>query len=315
VGIAALTAGIFCWGATPVLLRRLTPFIDAWTANGLRYPISAILYWPLLWHLRKSGKLTLGLLISCLVPALLSVGGQVFWALSYYELQASEIGFLIRTSTAWAIVGSMILFRDERTLLKHPKFYVGLTVIVAGFLVMSLMAGERPIGEANAHGIEAGNYPLGVTYALLSSAFFGLYIASIRYFIPNVNPLNAFSVVAQLVSLGMLIGLFARGDIASISRQTPFSWSLLIASSVLGIGIGHILVYTAVQRLGASITSSCQSIMPFATVAFASVVLSERLTQPQWIGGVMMIVGALVLLSIKHEITSPSKPSPSAATT
>ena len=303
MGIAALAAGIVCWGVTPVLLRRLTPFIDAWTANGLRYPISAILYWPLLWQLSRSGKLTLALCGSCIVPALLSTCGQVFWGLAMYDLPASEIGFLIRTSTAWAIIASMLLFPDERVLLKQPKFYVGLAMIVAGFLIMSLAGAS--VATETVHDIPVGNHAWGVTCILLSSAFFGLYIASIRYFIPDTNPTHAFSIVAQIVSVVMVIGLFIKGDVAMIPQQTVFSWSLLIGSSILGIGIGHILVYTAVQRLGASITSSCQSVLPFATVAVASVVLSERLTSQQWLGGITMIVGALVLLSIKHKIATP----------
>ena len=38
MGIVALAVGVVCWGVAPVLIRRLTPFVDAWTANGLRYP-------------------------------------------------------------------------------------------------------------------------------------------------------------------------------------------------------------------------------------------------------------------------------------
>ncbi len=308
VGIAALAAGVFCWGVTPVLIRRLTPFVDAWTANGLRYPISAVLYFPVLWHLKKSGKLTKDLIGNCSIPALLSIGGQIFWALAHYELQASEIGFFARMSTAWAIFGAMILFRDERQLLKHPKFLVGLTVIFAGFLVMSLIPDVTAVANSNLpdivdrHGLAKGNYRLGVTWAMLASAFFGLYIASIRRCVPDVHPVYVFSVVGQIVSVGMILGMLCWGDVSSITRQTPFSWSLIVASSIMGIGVGHVLVYTAVQRLGASITSSCQSVLPFATVAVASVTLSERLLPQQWIGGVFMIFGALVLLSINHEI-------------
>ena len=98
----------------------------------------------------------------------------------------------------------MLLFPDERVLLKHPKFYLGLAMIVAGFLVMSLASGESPVKTV--HDIPQGNHTWGVTCILLSSAFFGLYIASIRFFIPDVNPMHAFSIVAQIVSVAMLIG-------------------------------------------------------------------------------------------------------------
>ena len=73
---------------------------------------------------------------------------------------------------------------------------------------------------------------------------------------------------------------------------------------LLGIALGHIMMYIAVQRLGAAITSSCQTLMPFVTAAAASFALSESLSRPQWIAGSVMILGAIVLLSLKHEISS-----------
>lgn len=310
VGIAALLGGMLCWGITPVLLRGLTPFIDAWTANGLRYPLAAILYWPLLWKLYRSGELTSSLVKCCLVPALLSAGGQIFWALAHYELQASEIGFFVRTSTAWAILGSMYLFADERHLLTQPRFYAGLAIIVAGFLLMSLIPEKSASTMAPTvidGSLRNGNYTLGVVYALLSSSFFGLYLASIRWFIPNVHPMRAFSIVAQMVSVVMLCLMMILGDPTSIYRQTAFSWSLLIGSSIMGISIGHVLAYTAVQRLGAAITSSCQSVLPFITAAAAGITLSETLLRQQWMGGVTMIVGAGLLLSIRHQISQPQQ--------
>lgn len=295
-GIAALTVGMFFWGVTPVILRRLTQFIDPWTTNAIRYPMAAMLYWPLLFYMRRSGKLTKDLLKRCIVPALFSLGGQVFWALAHYELQASEVGFFVRTSTAWAILGAMILFDDERRLLYQPRFYYGLVLILIGFLAMSLLG-----GNAEKEGLLVdGNYSLGVIYVLLASTFFGFYIVSIRYFVPNVNPMHAFGIVCQIVSVGVIVGLFAFGHVQAIGQQSAFSWSLLVSSTLLGIAFGHVLMYTAIQRLGASITSSCQSLLPFVTVSAAHLALGENLGAWQWRGGLLMVVGAIVLLSVKN---------------
>jgi drug/metabolite transporter (DMT)-like permease len=66
--------------------------------------------------------------------------------------------------------------------------------------------------------------------------------------------------------------------------------------------MGHILLFVAVQRLGASITSICQTLMPFVTAGVASVTLSEALNGWQWMSGCVMVSGAIALLSMKHEI-------------
>ena len=335
MGIVALAGGVVCWGVSPVLIRRLTPFVDAWTANGLRYPIAAVLYWPILWRLWSTKQLTWDLIKRCLIPALLSTLGQVFWSLAHYELQASEIGFYARMSTAWAILGSVALFADERRLVARPRFLIGLAVVATGFVVMSwlppssphavdLGKGSEPVSDEsesmqvvsreqaiNRKALPDGNYQLGVIFALLASCFFGTYMVSIRSCVPHENPIHVFGVVGQFVSVGMILGMFVWGDVTSVGNQTSFSWSLIVVSAIMGIACGHVLVYTAVQRLGPSITTSCQSVLPFVTVTVAALALSEQLTVQQWIGGLMMITGALTLLSIKHEISAPTPDSAS----
>lgn len=323
-----MLVGVVCWGFTPVILRRLTPFIDAWTANGVRYPISAVLYWPLLLLAIRSGRLNFALFRRCVVPAIFALGGQVFWALAFYELQASEVGFLVRLSMLWAVVGSMFLFRDERQLVRRPGFHLGVLLIVGGFIAMTVgnqvtnepsdmpvVAAELdaetslPATDASPAALDVapvaddGNYPLGVLYILLCGAFFGCYMVSVRSCIPDVDPLLSFGVVANLVSVGTIIGMLLQGDVRVLAQQTTFSWLLLAASSFLGIALGHIMMFVAVQRLGAAITSSCQTLMPFVTAAAASVLLSESLSGQQWVSGSVMVVGAIVLLSLKHEIS------------
>jgi drug/metabolite transporter (DMT)-like permease len=277
-------------------LRGLTSSIDAWTANGIRYPLSALLYFPVLYFSYRSGRLNFELIKRCAVPAAFAFGGQIFWALAHYDLQASEVGFLVRLSMVWALVGSMVLFADERVLLRKPWFYVGMTLLICGYVTFSL-----PIG-GDSPGVSAKGFML----VFACAGFFGIYMVSVRRYIPNVDPILAFGIVSSIVSVGTIAGMFAFGEPSVIARQTTQSWTMLVGSSVLGIGLGHIWMYTSIQRLGATITSSCQSLMPFVTAMVASLALGEALSQRQWIGGVLIIVGVGALLSIRHVITDPT---------
>ena len=56
------------------------------------------------------------------VPSLLALVAQVFWALAPYYLPATAIGFFVRLSLLWSLIAAMILFPDERRLLKLPQF-------------------------------------------------------------------------------------------------------------------------------------------------------------------------------------------------
>ena len=100
--------------------------------------------------------------------------------------------------------------------------------------------------------------------------------------------------------------MFAVGDYEVVWGLSGREWLMVIALSILGIGLGHIMLYTAIVRLGASVTTTCQSAMPFVTAAIASVVLGEQLTPQQWAAGAVIVIGALILLSVKIQI-KPAK--------
>ncbi len=304
-GIAALVALILMWGTVPVLLRGLTESIDLWTANGIRYPLSAILFWPYLFFAARRSpppdgtptrQLSWSVVRACMVPAFFSTCGQIFWAMSFYYLQASQVGFLIRATTIVVIIGSVILFADERVLLRRVRFYVGALLALAGFVALSL-TGESVVDGANLPGL---------LVMLCCSLLFGAYIVSVRKCIPHVHPTLAFAVVCQMCSIVVGAVMFAVGDYEVVWGLSGREWLMVIASSILGIGLGHIMLYTAIVRLGASVTTTCQSAMPFVTAAIASVVLGEQLTPQQWAAGAVIVIGALILLSVKIQI-KPAK--------
>lgn len=289
LGIGSLVACVFCWGATPVILRGLTNDIDAFVANGIRYPLAALLYWPVLVTYWRRGNLNADLLRRSVVPAFFSLSGQIFWALSFYYLSASAVGFFVRGSIAWTMVAGMVVFAEERTLLRSPKFFGGLAICFVGFLVLS-MSRALPSMQITS---------TGVVLILICGMLFGLYSVSIRYFLkPIPSPLAA-AVVCQFVAIGtlMLLPFGAPGQTSAITGST---WLLILLSSFLGIVVGHSCLYTAVNRLGTSISSAGQSGTPFVTVAFAYFFLGESLTGAQWSGGLAIVAGVIVLLTIRR---------------
>ena len=72
-GIAFLFGNILCWSAVPVILRHLSGVVDAWTANGFRYPLAGILYWPILIVAWRSNRLDARVARRCLVPSSLAL--------------------------------------------------------------------------------------------------------------------------------------------------------------------------------------------------------------------------------------------------
>jgi drug/metabolite transporter (DMT)-like permease len=287
-----LLANILCWAAVPVFLRYLTGVLDAWTANGFRYPLAALFYWPVLLVAWRRGELHRQTLQRCLVPSFFGLAGQVLWALAPYYLPAGAIGFFMRFSLVFAFAGAMLLFPDERRLLTRPLFYLGTLLLVGGFVLMSL----------SKLSFDADVTWTGIAIILLCSFFFGFYGVSVRFFLRGVNPLVGFGVVSHYVSVGTLLAMFAWGDYAMLLTVSAFDWSMLVISSVVGISLGHLFLYGAVTRVGATVTSGAQTLTPFPTMLLAAWFLHETMTQPEWIAGLTMVVGAALLLVAQNQI-------------
>ena len=202
VGSLFLLGNILCWSSVPVLLRYLTGSIDAWTANGVRYPLGAVVYLPVFILAWRSGELNRAMLRRCIVPSLFALGGQVLWGLSPYYLPAGTIGFLLRFSLVFSLAGAMLLFPDERRLLRQTSFYTGLILSIVGFVLLS----------ASKIQTDAEVTITGILIAFACSLFYGCYGVSVRYFLVRANPLVSSGVVSAFVSTGTLSTMFLVGD-------------------------------------------------------------------------------------------------------
>lgn len=293
-GVAFLAGNVLCWAAVPVLLRYLAGLLDAWTANGVRYPMAAVVYWPILIVAWRSGSLDRQALGRCVVPSILALGGQILWALAPYYLPASTIGFLMRISLVFALTAAMILFRDERKLLFFVWFHVGLCLTVIGFVVMSVS--KLRFGEE----VSA----TGIAIMLGCGLLFGLYGVSVRYFLRGMSPLLGFGIVSHYVSLGTVVAMFGWGDPGDLQLVSGRDWWVLVGSSILGIALGHYFLYAAVARLGAAVTSAAQTPAPFLTMLLAAWFLGESMTRLEWGAGVAMVCGAALLLHAQNRLAA-----------
>ncbi len=288
-GAIGLMGVILCWGSTPVLLKGLTESVDAWTANGVRYPLIAVLYLPLvIWGLRR-GDLTGRIVLACIIPACCSFMGQVLWGMAPYYLEAQAMGFFARLAVLFSTLAAMILFADERRLLRQPMFYLGGVLLVGGFIAFAYFGGYFAVAVSLT----------GVMIMVACAFFFGMYVVSVRHFLRDVSPLFSFAVVAQLVSIGTFSAMLTWGDYGVLADAGWRPWALLAGSAVLGIALGHVFLYAAIARYGASIATAAQTATPFVTVLLAWFFTGEQMEMAQWPAGVAMVAGTIALMRSK----------------
>jgi drug/metabolite transporter (DMT)-like permease len=268
------------------MLQYLVPYVhDGFTTNLVRYPVACLFYIPLLVDAIRRG--TGGRFWwTALLPAVVNLAGQTLWGIApYHHLSAGAIAFLLRLSGLWGIVGAFWLFPDERHLARRPVFWIGATLALLGFLIMS-WAHLNEVGSAGWDGL---------VIMLLCSVCYGMYGVTVRYVMGNLNPLFVFGVVGSYTSIG-LVAMAPLGQPSILLHLSAAPWIVLVVSAVIGISLAHGIYYAAVQRIGAAISTLMLSVTPFVSICGAALFLGERPTLPQWLGGSILVLGAAVAM-------------------
>jgi drug/metabolite transporter (DMT)-like permease len=74
-------------------------------------------------------------------------------------------------------------------------------------------------------------------------------------------------------------------------------WAVLgsiITLGVVGTGVAYILYYRVIEQAGSTIASSVTIVQPVVAVILGMLLLSEKLNWYEFVGGLVIIFGALV---------------------
>ena len=285
IATSALIGAVLCWATVPLFLKYFTPYIDAWTANGIRYPFAALLYLPWLIHFHLKGRLAWHHWKLALLPVAINTVSQIAWAWAPYYIDPGLMAFLIRLSTLWTVLGSFVLFHDERRLVKSARFWWGLILALVGFIILTV-AGKPLTSTATA---------IGVTLVMLTSIGWAGYQLSVRRNMQHMDSRAAFGMIAVLTSIGLITCMFSFGNYQQIIGLPVQITGLVLLSGLVGIATAHLLFYIAVKRIGVAIASSANLASSFITAILSTFLFGEMLHGLQWIAGLLLIIGALFL--------------------
>ncbi len=246
----------------------------------------------------RRGTLPEGIWRRALVPAVVNCAGQVCFALTPYYIGPGLAGFLLRISLVVSTAGALVLFVDERVLVRSVVFWGGMGLVVAGS-IGTVVLGVAPIEGATAVGIALG---------LAAGAFFGLYGLSVQYWMRGIPAATSFSAISLYTAVGMvtLMLLFGESRGAEAFELSLGNWGILVVSALIGIALGHVFYYAAMARLGVAVASAVIQLAPFLGGAASVVIFHEVLTVGQWVSGLVLLVGAWFLL--RAEQARPKDP-------
>jgi len=131
------------------------------------------------------------------------------------------------------------------------------------------------------------------TWALLSAFFAGLTAVLAKVGVAHVNS-NLATAIRTVVILifAWSVALFTGNQsISTIGRRT---WVFLILSGI-ATGLSWLCYFRALQLGEASRVAPVDKLSVVIAIVLAAIFLDERLTWHQWVGGLLVFTGAVVL--------------------
>jgi len=288
LAVLALLGALLCWSSVPLFLRHFATLpdpIDAWTVNGVRYCVAALILLPATIAGTRRRVPGHNIWRDALIPAAVNTLGQVGWALIPYYATASVMGFGIRSAFLFSVLAGFWLLPDERYLVRSRTFWIGSVICIAGLFAL--------FGGA----LQTGTSMTGCLLILGTAACWGFYMVTARRFMKHYSSHHSFGVISLYTAVALAVLALSIGNIPRLATLDILPISLLLASALIGITCAHVFAYYAMKRVGALIQSGSMFITPFLTFAGAALLFGERLGTWQWLGGLGVVAGALAMLA------------------
>jgi uncharacterized membrane protein len=134
--------------------------------------------------------------------------------------------------------------------------------------------------------------------AILSAAFTAMNTISIRKGLRNSNPISGLFV--STIVLTACLWVLASANLL-VTRFSLFGILAFVMDGILGTALARSLMFVAVEKVGASVTTSVLASRSLFGAIFAIILLHEELTALLLLGTILVVTGIVVLSEGGHK--------------
>jgi drug/metabolite transporter (DMT)-like permease len=276
-GVTSTIAASFFLGWAPILGKlayrgSVAPF----TLAALRTIVAALLLWLvfiLFW--RREIAISWRGLFGCISVGAVNGFGSLLYYNSLSRLDASHTALLDSTKLLWVV---LFLFAAGQPLTRLTLVRLGLAM--AGIYLLTRV------------GTDELDW-LGVTLMIASAAINGWHTVLGQWVLADVPSRTATLYI--LTAMACVVGLAwaLQGELMSPITTTG---GAAILSLGLSTALSRLAMFSALQRVGGVETSLGGLLELLVSLLLAFLLLGERLTLVQWVGGALLVL-SMVLLS------------------
>lgn len=297
-GTLAAIGALCCWSTGPIIIKYLSGYLDFWTQNFLRYSVACLFWLPFLIYSIKTKRLDTRVWRRAIVPALANVVMQSLFACAFYYIDPAFMILLAKSSLIWIASFSLIFFPAERALVKSKRFWTGLALSATGVIGVLVFKED----------FVATKTLTGIALALGMAFMWAVYTLSAKVAFKDIDSRQGFSVITIYTVVGLSVLAFWRGDPRQCMQMGASQWALVVGSGITSIAFAHVLYYTAMRHIGATIPALVMLAQPFIIFGISRIVFGESLNKFQLLFGVVLLAGSAMAIWAQEHLKRNSLP-------
>ena len=277
------------WGVNFPLIKATLAEFSPLAFNALRFPLAALtvllvlkaaggIFWP---DKRDWPRLVaLGILGNVVYQGFFIFGVDITFA--------GNASILLATTPAWTLVLSTLRGHER----PGSMVWLGILATLSGMFLV-VLGGELALGLQSS--------TLKGDLLIIGAAItWSTYSVGSRGMVLKYGSLPVTAWTLWVGTVGLVILGFPALLRAPLAQASPFAWFAVGYAGILAIGLGYILWYRGVQRIGNSRTAAYSNLTPVVALAVAWIWLKEE-PQPLQVGGAAVVLAGLSLARLGRE--------------
>ena len=285
-----LIAMSFVWGINFSMVKSALTDLDPLVFNAIRFGTASVLLLSLLWVREHDFGIRKEHINRFILLSLIgNTAYQLFFILGIARTTASNSSLIIATTPIFIVLLGAILGVEKIT-----KSIVQSTIISLIGVVLIITSTGKTLTITD-------QTLIGDLLLIANPVLWGTYTVLSKPMLKEYSPLKltALTVAIGAVPLVLVsIPFLNAQDWNTVSAQ---AWSGLAFSACFAIGIGYVIWYTGVSRVGSARTALYDNLVTVVAVAFAWIFLSESMTSIQIAGAILVFIGLYLARKKKRD--------------
>lgn len=279
------------WGANYVVVKVSLAEMDPLLYNSIRFLFGAVTCWIILIFITKeSYAINKKDLVKIIILSIIHIMNQFAFVLGMERTSAGDTSIILASTPMWVALIAYIIKIEKIDL----KIWTGISISFLGcFMVITQLD--------TSFSFVRDEY-MGNLLILIATFFWSLYSIYIRMFFKNdsIIKITAYSMTCSSIIFIMLSSNVIFHSIWNFSMK---ALNGAILSGTLVFGVSIFLWNNGVKKVGATRTSIYANFPPVVSLLLGWLIIGEKITFVQMIGGFLIIFG-LYYINYKKEIES-----------